>query len=82
MPKSKLLKALDAHKGRDYKLEKQKRQQKEAAKRKTSKAPAPNGGEEKEDAEKPVNGNVPKSDAESEGWESDESEAAEENPVL
>lgn len=81
MPKSKLLKALDAHKGRDYKLEKQRKQQKEATKRKKSKTPAPNAEEEKENVEAPVNGNVPPLDAESEGWESNESEAEEENSV-
>lgn len=36
MAKSRLLQALDAHKGRDYKIEKQKKQQKQAARTKKS----------------------------------------------
>ena len=71
--KSKLLAALDAHKGRDYKLEKQKRLQKQARKRKRSRIAedAPNAI--------PEDG-VAQSDSEEERleeldeeWESDES---------
>ena len=64
--RSKLLAALDAHKGRDFKVEHQKKQQKQAERRKRSKATKP-------DAEP---GNV-ENDGESDGWESDESEVAE-----
>ena len=73
--KSALLAALDAHKGRDYKLERQKKLQKEAKKRNRSKAPKPDA-EEKENLEVPTEGAVPILEVESEGWESDESEAA------
>lgn len=80
MAKSKLLTALDAQKGRDYKLEKQKKLQKQAAKRKTSKAPGFDV-EEKENLQSQTNGNVPVLELESEGWQSDESEAAEATAV-
>ena len=81
MAKSKLLTALDAHRGRNYKVEKQKKLQKQAAKKKRSKAPVQNNSEQK-DGETEVNGiTVPMPEAESEGWESDESEAAEPGPV-
>ena len=82
MAKSKLLTALDAHRGRNYKVEKQKKLQKQAAKKKRSKPPAQNNSEQKEDDETEVNGiTVPMPGAESEGWESEESEAAEPGPV-
>ena len=82
MAKSKLLTALDAHRGRNYKVEKQKKLQKQAAKKKRSKPPVPNDSEQKEDGETEVNGiTVSMLEAESEGWESDESEAAEPGPV-
>lgn len=76
--KSKLLAALDAHKGKDYQHEKQKKFQKQAAKRKRKlNPPNPNvvtevgdlGGTE-------VNGSIRQPEVESEGWESDESEDA------
>ena len=75
MPKkSKLLAALDAHKGRDFGAEKDKKQRKEAGKKKRLK-------NEKADEEKENNAVItesvaPELDVESEGWESDESEAA------
>lgn len=72
--KSKLLTALDAHKGRDYEAERQKKLQKQAAKRKADKSVT------LEDAlgrsiiaENGPNG-IPELSEESEGWESDESE--------
>ncbi|KAL9062838.1 MAG: hypothetical protein Q9161_009729 [Pseudevernia consocians] len=74
--KGKLLAALDAHKGRDYRLEKQKKQQKQAAKKKRTKAPG-SKFEERENVESLANGTVSMPEAESDGWESDESEAAE-----
>ena len=80
MAKSKLLTALDAHRGRNYKVEKQKKLQKQAAKKKKSKAPVTKNLD-REDGETEVNGTVPMPEAESEGWESDESEAAEPGPV-
>ncbi|MCJ1256115.1 rRNA-processing protein and EBNA1-binding protein ebp2 [Lignoscripta atroalba] len=75
--KSKLLAALDAHKGRDHKLEKQKKLQKEAEKRKQSKqipdelavGSIQGGGAES-------NNGVSQLNEESDGYESDESEAA------
>ena len=82
MAKSKLLTALDAHRGRNYKVEKQKKLQKQAAKKKRSKPPVQNDSEQKDNGETEVDGiTVPMPEAESEGWESDESEAAEPGPV-
>ena len=80
MAKSKLIAALDAHRGRDYKLEKQKKLQKQAAKRKKSKAPQSNS-EEKENVKADTNGSLAMSEAESDGWESDESSTAEPTAV-
>lgn len=74
MAKSKLIAALDAHKGKNYKLIKQKKQQKEAARKK--KAKALNDGGEKETVETEANGTSTLPETESEGWESDGSEAA------
>ena len=74
--KGRLLAALDAHKGRDYILEKQKKQQKQAAKKKRTKVPR-SKLEGKESVEAQANGKVSMPEAESDGWESDESEAAE-----
>ncbi|MCJ1376959.1 rRNA-processing protein and EBNA1-binding protein ebp2 [Xylographa soralifera] len=75
--KSKLLAALDAHKGKDYKLEKQKALQKDAAKRKRIKAAAQeltdNAGTEPEAVENSVQRQPGE---ESEGWESDYNEEA------
>ena len=81
MAKSKLLTALDAHRGRNYKVEKQRKLQKQAAKKKKSKAPVSNNLEQEEDGNAEVNGTIPMPQAESEDWESDESEAAEPGPV-
>ena len=64
--RSKLLAALDAHKGVNHKLENQKKQQKQAEKRKRSK-----------EARTAAEPDEAKGGAESEGWESDESELAE-----
>ena len=76
MAKSKLLAALDTHKGRNIKLEKQRKLEKEAAKRKKSKAPL-SELEEKENLVIPTNGEKRPIESESEVWKSDESEAAE-----
>ena len=79
--KSKLLAALDAHQGRDYEKERQKKLQKLASKRRqiqAAKAPI----EEIADGEEPsrpiVNGSESRLEVESEGWESDESEVVDE----
>ncbi|KAK4696791.1 rRNA-processing protein EBP2, partial [Lecanoromycetidae sp. Uapishka_2] len=79
MAKSKLIAALDARKGKNYKLIKQRKQEKEAAKKKRAKAPTAIG--ERENDEKETNGALTLPEADSEGWESDESEAAEGVPV-
>ena len=75
--KSKLLAALDAYKGRDYKLEKQKQLQKQAERRKKSKVSKDASESENtgEDGAR-LNGKKPRLDEESDGWESDESEEA------
>ena len=78
--KSKLLAALDAHQGRDYKSEKQKKLQKQAAKKIRTKAPR-SSLEEKENAEVQANSTLPMPQDESDGWESDESEAEGETAV-
>ena len=78
--------ALDSYRGRNYKVEKQKKLQKQAAKKKRAKAPVSTDAEQREDVEREVNGTIPMPEAESEGWESegwesDESEAVEPGPV-
>ncbi len=73
--KSKLLVALDAHKGRDYAAEKEKKQRKEAEKKKRLKDK--NVEDEKENNEELSDDAEPALQTESEGWESDESDAAE-----
>lgn len=75
--KSKLLAALDAHQGRDFKKEHQKKMQKQAARRKKSKpeSGASESGDETEGRPK-VHDTFAPLDAESEGWETDESDAA------
>ena len=78
--KGKLLAALDAHKGRDYRLEKQKKQQKQAAKKKRTKA-SESSLEENKNVEAQAIGILSVHEAESDGWESDESEAAEATAV-
>lgn len=74
--KSRLLAALDAHKGKDYKLEKQKKSQKQAANRKRElNPPHQNAVTEVEDIRgKEVNGINFQPEAESDDWEGDESE--------
>ena len=75
--RSKLLAALDAHRGKDYKLEKQKKLQKQAASKKKSNprlqssdpADGPIGGT-------PIYSSTLEALHDSEGWESDESEDA------
>ena len=79
--KSKLFAALDAHKGRDYQAEKQKKQHKQAEKRKRMKKVKAHE-EEKENLTGSVNGAVPELQTESDGWESDESEAAQPTTVV
>ena len=73
--RSKLLTALDIHKGRDYKLEKQKKQQKQAAKKLRSKAQDQHPrGKGKEDVERKPNGTRASSNSESGGSESEAAE--------
>lgn len=74
--KSKLLAALDAHKGRDYKLEKQKKLQKQAEKRNKLRVAEASEAEDAEEGGSKLNGDGPRLEDESDGWESDESEAA------
>lgn len=74
------MQALGAHQGRDYNLEKQKKQQKQAAKRKGSKARL-SSLEEKENVQAQSNGTGSVPEAESERWESDESDAAKDMAV-
>ncbi len=77
--KGKLLVALDAHKDRDYKLEKQKRQQKEAVKKKQTKSHGPDSEKANVKARPDATASMP--ETESDGWESDESEAADDISV-
>ncbi len=73
--KGKLLAALDSHKGRDYAAEKEKKQRKQAEKKKRLNET----GTHKEEVENQTLSTidkVPVLQTESEGWESDESEAA------
>ena len=75
--KSKLLAALDAHQGRDYKLEKQRTLQKQAAKRKRvaiASQDSANQSEAETSALVEADGAIPRLEEESVGWESDESE--------
>ena len=78
--KGKLLAALDIHKGRDFKLERQKRLQKQAEKKRKSKVIAkegqPTATDEEEDAGAVAQSNRTHVDGESDEWASDESEAA------
>ena len=70
--KSKLLAALDAHKGKDYKLEKQKALRKKAARRKAVKESRSSSADENAVGDGNQLGNgVPEIQADSEGWESD-----------
>lgn len=81
--RSKLIATLDAHKGRDYQLEKQKKLQKQANKKKRSKSLPKifTNQDDKENLDISIDGLQSMPDIESEGWESDESEAAELNVV-
>ena len=76
--KSKLLAALNAHKGKDYQLEKQKKFQKQAAKRKRLNPTKENLDTELESlgAAIAVNGSKFTPKAESDGWESEGTENA------
>lgn len=72
--RSKLLAALEAHKGRDYKLERQKKLQKHAIKKKKSNLQVQTlDTEDGQIGGAPVDGNTLEAEAYSEGWESDES---------
>ena len=73
--RSKLLMALDAHQGRDYKVEKQKKLQRQAVKRKSSRMQAPIFA--KEDAKAFVNGSTAPVDNDCEACKSDKSELSE-----
>lgn len=76
--KSKLLAALDAHKGRDHKLEKHKKLRKQADKRKKSRPqPQQSEAENKMDGGARINNGIKGSGTESDGWESEEGEEAE-----
>lgn len=72
--KSKLLAALEAHKGKDYKLEKQKILQKKAEKRKKTKQREQSKDTEEGEKTPEDKESIVQPDAVSEGWESDESE--------
>ncbi|SLM38306.1 Eukaryotic rRNA processing [Lasallia pustulata] len=76
--KSKLLAALDAQKGRDFKKEHHKKMQKQAERRKKTKPVLDGASEDESEAASgaQVDGTSAQLDAESEGWETDESEAA------
>ena len=73
MPKrSKLLAALDSHKGKDHRLERQKALRKAAAKKKAlKKAPQSSADESEIGGGTAHSDGVPELPAESEGWESD-----------
>jgi rRNA-processing protein EBP2 len=73
--KSKLLAALDAHKGRNYELERQKGLQKKAEKRKNAQVAATSLEDEalfKDNVQ--GNGSGSQLEEDNEGWESEESE--------
>ena len=74
--KSKLLAALDAHRGRDYKLERQKKQRKEAGKRKKVRQLQPSNAENEGRGSAPTSGTFEGQDIESDGWGSEGSEGA------
>lgn len=74
--KSKLLAALDAYKGKDYKLEKQKILQKKAEKRKNEKQREQSEDTEEGEKKTKAKKSIVQPDAGSEGWESSESENA------
>lgn len=70
--KSKLLTALDAHKGRNIRLEKQRKQEKQAAKKKQARAQ--DEGDEKGNLGLEANGTANESGDEFDGWETEQSE--------
>ena len=75
--KSKLLAALDAHKGRNYELVKQKKSQKQAKKRKNSRATEDElDGEDDENVKPGLKDDSSRLADESDGWESSVSEEA------
>ena len=74
MARSKLFTALDAERGRNYKLEKQKRLQQQAEKRKKSKIPITNG-EEKENIQAQPNNKASEVEAESDRIDAGEAAA-------
>lgn len=74
--KSKLLAALDAHKGKDYKLEQQKILQKKAEKRKKTKQREQSEDTKERESKTEAKESIVQPAAGSEGWESDESEKA------
>lgn len=74
--KGKLLAALDSHKGKDYKLEKQKILQKKAEKRKKTKQREQSEDTDKREGKIEAKESIVQLDAGSEGWESDKSEKA------
>lgn len=81
--KSKLFAALDAYKGKDYEQEKQKKFQKKAVKRKAARPELLDQGvlSGSNDERKSIDASIAQLEMESEGWESDESEAATKPPV-
>lgn len=70
--KSKLLTALDAHKGRNINLEKQRKQEKQAAKRKHARAQ--DEVDEKENLDLEADGAASESGDEYDGWETEQSQ--------
>ena len=73
--KSKLLAALDAHKGRDYMLEKQRKLQKQAARKRKSHLQVPNpDGEDGPIGGAAANGANTEFETNGQGWESDKSQ--------
>ena len=74
--KSKLLAALDAHKGKDYKLQKQKKLRKQADRRKRSRPQPESSYVDDEEGGALNNGAIKELGVESDGWESEESEEA------
>lgn len=74
--KGKLLAALDSHKGKDYKLEKQKILLKKAEKRKKTKQREQSEDTDKREGKTEAKESVVQPDSGSEGWESDKSEKA------
>lgn len=73
--RSKLLAALDAHKGKNYEHKKQKTLQKKAEKKKKAKQePLSSNHDNEHEEDLKLNDDVPAPEKDSDGWESDESE--------